>query len=71
MPVVSRSACETLPATRKRKPVMYQPGDVNALATRVRALWGDEAAAERGLAAVRAQWAPGVVAAALRDVDEA
>lgn len=50
---------------------MYQPGDVNALAAQVRALWGDEAAAERALAAVRAQWAPGVVAAGLRDVDEA
>jgi glycosyltransferase involved in cell wall biosynthesis len=47
---------------------LYPPGDVDALAGRVSALWGDAAAGERGLAAVRSISSPPVVAAALREV---
>jgi glycosyltransferase involved in cell wall biosynthesis len=47
---------------------LYPPGDVPALAERVRALWADAAAGERALAVARERTAPGVVAAALRDV---
>ncbi len=47
---------------------LYPPGDVDALAQRLRALWRDAAAGERALAAARARSAPEVVAAALRDV---
>jgi glycosyltransferase involved in cell wall biosynthesis len=47
---------------------LHAPGNVAALAERITALWGDEAAGEAALAAVRARSAPGVVAAALRDV---
>jgi glycosyltransferase involved in cell wall biosynthesis len=47
---------------------LYAPGDVAALAERVRALWGDAAAGERALAAVRERCAPAVVADALRAV---
>jgi glycosyltransferase involved in cell wall biosynthesis len=43
----------------------YPPGDVAALADRLRALWGDAAAGERALATVRERTAPEVVAAAL------
>jgi glycosyltransferase involved in cell wall biosynthesis len=45
---------------------LYPPGDVDALAGRVRELWGDAAAGERALAAVRARTSPTAVAAALR-----
>ena len=47
---------------------LYAPGDAPALAERVNALWADEAAGERALAAVRERAAPGVVAAALAAV---
>jgi glycosyltransferase involved in cell wall biosynthesis len=47
---------------------LYPPGDVAALADRVRALWSDAAAGERALAVARERTAPAVVAAALRDV---
>jgi glycosyltransferase involved in cell wall biosynthesis len=47
---------------------LHAPGDVAALAERITALWGDEAAGEATLAAVRTRNAPGVVAAALREV---
>jgi glycosyltransferase involved in cell wall biosynthesis len=47
---------------------LYPPGDVDALAGRVRTLWGDAAAGERALAAARERTAPPVVAAALRAV---
>lgn len=47
---------------------LYPPGDVAALAERVRALWRDEPAGERALAAVRARCAPEVVARALAEV---
>jgi glycosyltransferase involved in cell wall biosynthesis len=46
----------------------YPAGDVDALAARVRALYGDAAAGERALAVARARFAPAVVAAQLRDV---
>jgi glycosyltransferase involved in cell wall biosynthesis len=46
----------------------YPPGDVAALAGRLRALWGDAAAGERALARARARWAPAVIAAGLREV---
>jgi glycosyltransferase involved in cell wall biosynthesis len=46
---------------------LYPPGDVPALAERLKALWGDEAAGERALAAARARCAPSVVAAALAE----
>jgi glycosyltransferase involved in cell wall biosynthesis len=47
---------------------LYPPGDVGALAARVGALWGDAAAGDRSLAAVRARCAPRVVASALSAV---
>jgi len=46
----------------------YPPGDPGALAARARALYADEAAGERALAAARALTAPAVVAARLREV---
>jgi glycosyltransferase involved in cell wall biosynthesis len=47
---------------------LYPPGDVAALAGRLRALWGDAAAGERALAVARERAAPPRVAAALRAV---
>jgi glycosyltransferase involved in cell wall biosynthesis len=47
---------------------LYPPGDVPALAERLRALWRDAAAGERALGAARARSAPAVVAAALAAV---
>ena len=47
---------------------LYPPGDVAALAARLRALWGDEAAGERALARARERWAPEVIAERLRDI---
>ena len=47
---------------------LYPRGDVDALTARLRVLWGDAAAGERALAAVRARTAPSVVANALRAV---
>jgi glycosyltransferase involved in cell wall biosynthesis len=47
---------------------LYPPGDVPALAHRLRALWRDEAAGERTLAAARRQFSPEVVAGQLRAV---
>jgi glycosyltransferase involved in cell wall biosynthesis len=44
----------------------YPPGDVAALAERLRARWGDAAAGERALAVVRERFSPAVVAAQLR-----
>jgi glycosyltransferase involved in cell wall biosynthesis len=47
---------------------LYPPGDVDARAARLRALWGDARAGERALAAARGRTAPDVVARALREV---
>jgi glycosyltransferase involved in cell wall biosynthesis len=47
---------------------LYTPGDVGALAGRLRERWGDAAAGERALAAVRRRAAPEVVAGALTRV---
>jgi glycosyltransferase involved in cell wall biosynthesis len=47
---------------------LYPPGDVPALAARLRRLWGDAAAGERALAVVRERCAPEVVARALSAV---
>jgi glycosyltransferase involved in cell wall biosynthesis len=47
---------------------LHPPGDVDALAARVRRLWGDEAAGNRGLARVRERCAPETVAQALAEV---
>ena len=44
---------------------LYPPGDVAALAARLRRLWGDAAAGERALAVVRERCAPEAVARAL------
>jgi glycosyltransferase involved in cell wall biosynthesis len=66
LPVVAARAgglAEAVPAEG-----LYAPGDVSALAQRVRALFGDAGAGERALAAARALCAPAVVAASLRDV---
>jgi glycosyltransferase involved in cell wall biosynthesis len=66
LPVVAARAgglAEVVPAEGH-----YAPRDVPALAERVQALWGDTAAGERSLAAVRERCSPPVVAAALRDV---
>ena len=42
---------------------LYPPGDAAALAERLRALWRDEAAGERGLAVVRERYSPAAVGA--------
>jgi len=47
---------------------LYPPGDVGALAERVRALFGSEAAGDRALALARLRYAPPVVASLLREV---
>ena len=47
---------------------LYTPGDVPALADRLRTLWGDAAAGERALARARERWAPDVIAAGLREL---
>jgi glycosyltransferase involved in cell wall biosynthesis len=47
---------------------LHPPGDVPAMAERVRALWRDTAAGEAALAVARERTAPAVVAAALRPV---
>jgi glycosyltransferase involved in cell wall biosynthesis len=47
---------------------LYPPGDIDALAERVRTLYGDADAGERALALARERYAPSVVAARLRDV---
>jgi hypothetical protein len=44
---------------------LYPPGDVDALARRLTALYGDAQAGERALAAARARSAPEVIAARL------
>jgi glycosyltransferase involved in cell wall biosynthesis len=66
LPVVAAHAgglAETVPSAG-----LYPPGDVNALADRIRALFGDADAGEASLAAARERFAPSVVAAALRRV---
>ena len=47
---------------------LYEPGDVDALAARVKSLWGDAGAGERALAVACSKAAPEVVAAALAQV---
>jgi len=47
---------------------LHPPGDVAAIADRIRALWGDAAAGEAALAAARERAAAPVVASALRTV---
>jgi glycosyltransferase involved in cell wall biosynthesis len=47
---------------------LYPPGDVGALAERLRVLWRDAAAGERALAAARARSAPEVIGSALTAV---
>jgi glycosyltransferase involved in cell wall biosynthesis len=47
---------------------LYPPGDVEALAARLRALYQDAAAGDRALTRARERWAPEVIAQGLRDV---
>ena len=47
---------------------LYRPGDSGALAERLRALWQDEAAGERGLVRIRSEFAPESVVRRLRGV---
>jgi glycosyltransferase involved in cell wall biosynthesis len=47
---------------------LYPPGDVPALAARLRALYGDAAAGDRALARSRERWSPATIAAGLRAV---
>jgi glycosyltransferase involved in cell wall biosynthesis len=47
---------------------LYPPGDVDALASRIQALWRDQAAGERALDVARARSAPTVVASQLTAV---
>jgi len=47
---------------------LHAPGDVAAMADRIRALWGDADAGQAALAVARARTAPAVVAAQLRAV---
>ena len=66
LPVVASRAgglAELVPA-----PALYPPGDVAAMAERIRALWRDTSAGEAALATARKRTAPPVVAAALRGV---
>jgi glycosyltransferase involved in cell wall biosynthesis len=49
---------------------LYAPGDVPALAERLRTLYGDAPAGERALAAARARSAPEVIAARLAELYE-
>ena len=66
LPVVAASAgglAEAVPPEG-----LYPPGDVAALAERVRALFGDAAAGERALEFARARYAPPVVAGKLREL---
>ena len=53
------------------EPGLHPPGDVQAMAERIRALWRDAAAGEAALAIARERTAPAVVAAALRGVYDA
>jgi glycosyltransferase involved in cell wall biosynthesis len=50
------------------EPGLHSPGDVDAMADRIRALWRDETAGEAALATARKLTAPPVIAAALRAV---
>ena len=50
------------------EPGLHPPGDVPAMAERIRALWRDAAAGEAALAIARERTAPAVIAAALRPV---
>ena len=66
LPVVASRAgglAEIVPAQG-----LHPPGDVPAMADRIRALWGDAGAGEAALAVARERTAPAVVAAALRAV---
>ena len=66
LPVVAARAgglAETVPLEGQ-----YPPGDIDALAARIRSLYGDAAAGDRALALARERYAPAVVAAQLRDV---
>jgi glycosyltransferase involved in cell wall biosynthesis len=47
---------------------LHPPRDVDAMAARIRALWGDAEAGEAALAVARSRTAPDVVAARLREV---
>ncbi len=47
---------------------LHPPGDVPAMAERIRALWGDAGAGEGALAVARERTAPAVIGAALRAV---
>jgi glycosyltransferase involved in cell wall biosynthesis len=49
---------------------LHPPGDVHAIAERIRALWRDAAAGDAALAVARERTAPAVVGAALRRVYE-
>jgi glycosyltransferase involved in cell wall biosynthesis len=46
----------------------YPPGDVEALADRLRALYRDADAGNRALARAKARWAPEVIAGELRQI---
>ena len=46
----------------------YRPGDVDALAARLRALYGNADAGERALARARARWSPEVIARELEQI---
>ena len=66
LPVVAAAAgglVETVPREGH-----YPPGDVDALAERLLALYGDATAGERTLGLARERYTPAVVAAQLRDV---
>ncbi len=66
LPVVAAAAgglAEIVPAEG-----LHPPGDVPALAARIRARYGDAAAGDAALAAARDRVAPAVVGAALRAV---
>jgi len=66
LPVVASAAgglAELVPSAG-----LHPPGDVPAMAERIRTMWRDAAAGEAALAAVRTRCAPRAVAAALRAV---
>jgi glycosyltransferase involved in cell wall biosynthesis len=47
---------------------LYEPGDIDALAERLRTLWRNQQAGERALAVARARWAPEVIADGLQQI---
>jgi glycosyltransferase involved in cell wall biosynthesis len=68
LPVVASSTGGLIELVPERG--LHPPGDIDAMASRIRALWRNTAAGDEALTVARERTAPGVVAAALRGVYE-